>query len=73
MFLMVFWAYLLVVLIRSFLFIRLIFIIYFFFLFFSICRSIFFLSFDPFVGFGRCREGTARNKYKTKSKEQIRK
>ncbi len=30
--------------------------------FFSICRSIYFLSLDPFVGFARCREGIARNK-----------
>jgi hypothetical protein len=34
MFLMVFWSYLLVVLIHSFLFIRLILIVFFFFLFF---------------------------------------
>jgi hypothetical protein len=46
---------------------------FFLFLFFSICRSIYFLSFDPFLGFARCREGITRNKYKTNSKEQIRK
>ncbi len=70
-----FLSYFSVLLIHSFLFICPIFIVPFFFLslFFSICRSLNFLSFDPFLGFARCREGTRRNKYKTNSKEQIRK
>jgi hypothetical protein len=43
----------------------------FLFLFFSICRSIFSLSFDPFLGFARGTDGIARNKYKRNSKEQV--
>jgi hypothetical protein len=43
----------------------------FLFLFFSICRSIFSLSFDPFLGFARGTDGIARNKYKQARREQF--
>jgi len=43
----------------------------FLFLFFSICRSIFSLSLDPFLGFVRGKEGIARNKYKQARREEF--